>query len=279
MVQPSTPPSRSATPLPDFTHPPLVEVAFAVQYSELSDLSQAHLGRFWDLIRPDFPRVKDKPRLDPMPDPLQAKPTRRPFEIRIGRASPVHRTWFMSADDQRLVQLQPDRFAMNWRGHHDQETTYPRFDNLIQEFDELWGQFQQFCVDSELPTPEVSIIELLYVNRIQASALDDVVSSVGDISLAATEAASEVQGSLRLISPIKGDKETIGALSVAIEPVRGPDGSSQYKMDLAARIRPGSSSWDDLRANFELGRHVIVLSFDELTPEYLHKQWGRRSRQ
>lgn len=109
----SEPQGNRSQGLPEYDEPPLVEVAFAAQFQELKDLSQAEMGLFWQYIYENFPQVQDQPRLGPMSDPIH-QPRRPAFELKLSPASPVHRSWFKSPGDERLVQLQP-RCALSMR--------------------------------------------------------------------------------------------------------------------------------------------------------------------
>lgn len=270
-------PTNGPEDLPEFTSPPLVEVAFAVQFQELHQFSQVDMGLFWNSIRETFPNYKDRPRLDPMPDPIQPK-AHRPFELNIVRASPVDRVWFISSDEQRLVQLQPDRLAMNWRNQENGGDPYPRFDNLVEEFADLWGKFTDFCAARELDSPQASVTELLYVNRIEARSLSDILRPVERFELSLQETPGPLETSVRIVSPIVSAEERLGLLRIVAEPIVLQEQVSTFKMDLAARVSPASSDWTSLRSSFELGRRAIVANFDELTESDLHKAWGRRNR-
>lgn len=270
-------PSNGSEGLPEFTSPPLVEVAFAVQFQELHQFSQVDMGLFWDLIREAFPTYKDRPRLDPMPDPIRPK-GQRPFELNIVRASPVDRVWFISSDEQRLVQLQPDRLVMNWRNQNKDGDAYPRFDNLVEEFAGLWGQFTDFCAAREMDSPQVSVTELLYVNRIDAGSLSEIVRPVEHFELSLPETPGPLETSIRIVSPIVSGEQRVGVLRIVAEPIVLREQVSTFKMDFAARVGPSSSDWMSLLSSFKLGRQAIVDNFDGLTEPYLHEAWGRKIR-
>ena len=52
--------------LPDFESPPLDELVLGVQFSPLPGYSAVFAKDVWGLFRQQFPRVEEKPALDPV---------------------------------------------------------------------------------------------------------------------------------------------------------------------------------------------------------------------
>jgi uncharacterized protein (TIGR04255 family) len=102
-----------------FEQPPLVEVSFGLFYKQPENFRAAHYGAFWSKIKPEFVGVEDRVAVGD----IQAR-----LLTRVD-AFPLPRVWFEHKDHYLLIQLQPDRFYLNWRKLHDGE--YPRYESLL----------------------------------------------------------------------------------------------------------------------------------------------------
>ncbi|MCB9638690.1 MAG: hypothetical protein H6727_07265 [Myxococcales bacterium] len=146
-------PETSST-LNSLNFPPIVEVACGFVFAPL-DLDALDFGLYWNTRSDMYPKKELHPALQEF------------IGIRLG--SPPMRAWFVSEDEQRILQIQSDRFYMNWRRRDGQ---YPRFsDNegnqglkalALEEFE----KFSHFCEEhiQQIPSPmklELSKIDLL----------------------------------------------------------------------------------------------------------------------
>ena len=120
-------------PSPSFAKPPLQEVALAIQFQPqaVDILTSAEFGR---LLAEAFPRQEEQPGRPPMTEdfakPVQGQP---PFRLEVMPALPPYRLWFLSATGARLVQLQADLLALNWRRTVEDvvvDDDYPRYTTL-----------------------------------------------------------------------------------------------------------------------------------------------------
>lgn len=85
--------------LPDFNRPPPVEVALGVQFEPLPQMRQGHVGLFWAEIHDQYPNARDLQPLDPAGETLDGETP--VFTFQISDAPPLHRAWFISADQNR----------------------------------------------------------------------------------------------------------------------------------------------------------------------------------
>jgi len=137
---------------PKLERPPIDEVICGLVFSPL-DLSVLHHGVYWDLRHDDFPRSELHPSIEDEPS------------IMLG--VPPIRTWLISAADDLLIQLQHDRFYMNWRKR---SAEYPRFNDhadvrgLLTRALKEYEQFSAFCKESLSTTPNATRIELAKID-------------------------------------------------------------------------------------------------------------------
>jgi uncharacterized protein (TIGR04255 family) len=153
-----------------FERPPVVEVVCGVQFGALGSFRAAHVGVFWEQIRTEFPAVDEAP---PLSSVIEAQNLQPSMEIAIGLIPPLPRTWFLSEDGHRLIQLQRDRFIYNWRRSSPDDGDYPSYDNVIVEFERLWGAFEKFVAKEKLGELVARQLELAYINVIPFDRIPD----------------------------------------------------------------------------------------------------------
>lgn len=142
-----------STQLEKLDRPPVVEVICGVHFDAL-DLDPVVVGGFWARRYEDFPKHQVHPAIAPRPAVAAVQ-----FQLQLG-AGPL-RTWLLSANEALLVQVQRDRFYLNWRARP--EGSYPRFsgeDGLLQRMLREFDQFDQFCSQVLEQRPVVRRIEL-----------------------------------------------------------------------------------------------------------------------
>ena len=103
----------TSDPLPDFTNPPVIEVALSPLYERLPALSAGYIGTLWSEFRDEFPVTEDQPPLGFPIEPSTLVDSGPRFEMMT--EPPTARTWFLNPAGTELIQVQHDRFAYNWR--------------------------------------------------------------------------------------------------------------------------------------------------------------------
>lgn len=126
--------------------PPIVEVVCGVKFAPVPGLDPIVLGAYWKERAADFPGRQVH------------EPLRDNNEV-VWAVTPLVRFWFVSPSGEFLLQLQHDRFFLNWRRLR--EGTYPRFSDsdgqsgvlsrMLREF-ETFGEFCERTVGAR-PVP------------------------------------------------------------------------------------------------------------------------------
>jgi uncharacterized protein (TIGR04255 family) len=126
-------PTAKAASFPVLEKPPIVEVVCGVQFDPV-DLDPLVLGVYWDSRREEFPQRSLQPAIvDGSGLILGNLPLR---------------SVFVAADEVHVLQIQHDRFFMNWRAVG---KGYPRFSNrggkggLMHHAIEEFGKLSAFC--------------------------------------------------------------------------------------------------------------------------------------
>jgi len=266
----------TATPtnleLVSFDDPPVQEIAFAFQLPD-AQLTVEEIVDIGRALRPSFPVQQLQPAL-----PRMLGPTESPlFSFPVGPSLP--RFWFVSTDGLRLVQVQEDRVAFNWR-RLGREVVYPRYGTLRAEFEEHVERLTETI--PSLKDLHADLCELTYVNELvdeqtaDRVPLDQVLRTVRPIEdaefLPGTDQA-EWQG--RWTIRDEGGDVT-GWLTAAAQPAsRQRDDRPIYLLTMTG-ILPGEvHSRQMVFDRFDLAHEWIVRGFADLTTKEMHDRWGR----
>ena len=97
--------------LPDFDNPPVIETVLGVQFTPLPKFGIPHYGLYWEKIKKAYDHYEVHPPIVSVPD---ERGTDGEFLIDLARG-PNFRCWFIDESNNNLIQLQKDRFILNWR--------------------------------------------------------------------------------------------------------------------------------------------------------------------
>jgi len=273
-------------PLPEFENPPVVEVALAVQFEPIAGLTAPQLGLLWAAhYRKAYPKVEEHAPLDSVIERFGSKgPGHADVRIQMLNKPPTPRCWFLSDEGSELIQVQPDRFAHNWRKTGDADE-YPRYDEHIKKtFIEEVTSFQDYIEEEELGTFAPNQCEVTYVNHIPCGTGWDShgqlaqILSLGELQGADgfLPEAEELRMSGSFVIPREGEAP-LGRLRFSIEPAfRRADSAPIFRLNLVARGRPTDDSIGGVFGFMDIGREWIVRGFAAITTPKMHRIWGRK---
>jgi uncharacterized protein (TIGR04255 family) len=266
-------------PLPEYDNPPVSEVALSIEFTPLMKWRSPHAGLYWGQINREYPQTEAQP---PIPSQIEKfgeafwQKTPLQFQMLTGD---MNRYWFVAAPGTHLIQLQRDRFIVNWRKVRGDEK-YPRYERevrprLVRE----WARFKQFIHDQDLGDIEVQQCEITYINDIVQGEGWNAVSDV--LALFSQWGGTGSSGFLppletMMMSGTFAMPDERGRLHyVAQHVVRQLDNREAVQLRLIARGKPNSSSDDDVLAWMDFGRDWIVRGFTDLTSPLAHEIWKR----
>jgi uncharacterized protein (TIGR04255 family) len=274
---------RPPDDLVSFERPPVNEVAIGVQFSEPVIDDAIALADFWPQVRGDLPRLEKVPALPPAVEEFGARPRSAP-PFQIVTEPPGQRYWFVSSDGTRLVQVQADRFVLNWRQQRGDEP-YPRYVALRREFEKRFQILRQHVPTDKHQLLRADWSDVTYVNYIEAPGRRP-------------NTHAPLSESLRLVAPPRrslpppedqqfqqrsviwtedAPAQPIGRLHItAIPAVRDKDGVPIYVVTLVARARPTAPSLKAMFESLDRGRALVVRTFKEMTTPRMHERWGLR---
>jgi uncharacterized protein (TIGR04255 family) len=239
-----------------FEQPPLIEVSFGLFFKQPENFRAAHFGRFWSKLKSDFPTVEDRVAVGN----IQGRWLTR------ADAFPLPRVWYEHNDHHLLIQLQPDRFYLNWRKLADGK--YPRYETLQSQCFEYFERYRAFLHEEGLGAPELAGTELVYVNRVE---FNDAWTSFSEVGKVFPHLGWNTEPRfLRAPSAVAwhGMFELDAMrLDVDIKSARDPDDAEKrfVQMELRAASQEESSPPKDLKQWFDGANETIVAAFIDLT--------------
>jgi uncharacterized protein (TIGR04255 family) len=265
--------------LPDFSNPPIDEVAIGFQFDRVEGFSDVHAGLYWQRVRETYKKTQTRPRGEmPIEElgtawSLGGLPA---FELLGPNASMANRTWLVTEDDIGLIQIQDNQFIRNWRRR---ESEYPHLDEQIDEFWSAWGEFCQLLSDERFEQPRIRQLEVSYFNWI--SPPESTWFSLSEALVLDIPSLGREPGRLRLAtSYLDHDEQGTpqARFQVEIQPALKDEGGlpvAGYRLVLSYKAPEPTTDRESLNALIRRGREVIVLSFVELTTTEAHRHWGR----
>lgn len=266
-------------PLPSYERPPVTEVVMAAYFAPIMGLHVGHLGLYWELLRDSLPQVQQQPALPPQePENFGPASVGSGFRVELVAAPALPRTWFVSDDGALVVQIQHDRFVLNWR-RVDDATEYPRYPAIRERFESYLGGFLAFLVSQQLDPPSRLAGEVAYVNTIRTGGVwnahaeaDKIFTQWVDASLPNVD-AEDLRFAQRFTFP-NADGEATGRLYIEADPVFiAQSGEPAFNLVLTARGGP-SSDLEDVLDFADTARERIVTCFHAMTTEEMHREWG-----
>lgn len=269
--------ASQAAPLPEFENPPISEVALSIEFSPLEKWRGPHSGLYWAQIQKVYPTTEVHPPLASQIEKFDVA-WQRP-EIRVELASPdLSRFWFLSEDQTRLIQVQRDRFIINWRKVRGDEV-YPRYqDEMRPRLQKEWREFRDFISGNKIGEIAVQQCEVTYVNDIPegqgwttfpeslnlyswwGKGTDGFLPLPERLSSAGSFLMPDQQGRLHFLSQ---------------PAIRNVDQKRLSQLRLTARGKPTSDSDAELFNWMDLAREWVVRAFTDLTSSEAHKLWKR----
>jgi uncharacterized protein (TIGR04255 family) len=243
---------REHEEFPELAQPPIVEVVCGIVFDAVPELDALMLGVYWDERKQEFPRRQLQPALTDEP--------------RFALGTLPMRAFLASGDDQFVLQLQYDRFFMNWRASGE---AYPRFSErhgsrgLLVRMQDEWVKFQDFvqrrCARELIPRRiELSKIDLLQKGRHwkDVEELSRVLPVTGVFQ--GIQRAETRDVNLQFV-----EKAADGIAIVNVATVGDSEGGEAVRVDARFVTDPVPS----IAAAFERGDEVLNQAFFKLIPE------------
>lgn len=272
--------------LPDFERPPIDEVVLSIQFGDVA-LRNVNIGLLWERFKSDYPNVEEQAPINPIFETFGALQAAPPNTIQLMRFDQMGRFWFVSENQNELVQVQRDRFIHNWRSRRP-EDEYPRYEALRTKFESEIVQFEEFIRESKLGSVDINQCEVSYINVIGPdSDGDDPTKNIDKIFTVWREAYSDKyltrsersRFTASFLMQDAPENPPDGRLHVSLMPsLRTHDQAPVLRLTLTARGKPRDESVRAALDWIDKGRETVVRGFASITTKEMHKIWGRKVR-
>lgn len=267
--------------LPHFRNPPVSEVALSVQFDPLPGFRIHHFGLLWNEFKDQFPKVETHPPLDRIIETFQREPVvHAPIQFELVNPYSEPRVWFVEESGNELIQIQRDRFVVNWR-RVKPDDRYPRYPHVRAMLERHYSVFDRFAAEHKLGAIVPNQCEVTYVNQIPPGSVWERHAQVGHVlNVMAPEFNDESLPTPELFrfsaQYLMGDRNApIGRLHLNFQPAFSrADRKPIFSMNLTARGKPMGDGFEGVLKFVDQGRKDIVRGFRALTTEEAHKEWG-----
>ncbi|MCY4632759.1 MAG: TIGR04255 family protein [bacterium] len=267
--------------LPDFAAPPVVETVLGVSFLEVPQLTSTQIVRFWGQhLAEALPSDAERSSYNVPVERFPAPPPREEMSVRLRVEPPPTR--FMFSDDNRLVQIQSDWFAYNWR-KTPARPDYERYEAGRERFQSHLEQFIAF-LDADLQARLQPVqCEITYVNHIALPGPTDGAGPLGAV-------LRDVQPTAGAYLPEPHHAEFSSRYEMHAEDVVGrlhlsartaavdrDSDAPRVVLTLTARGAPPSGDLSGVLRFLDAGRVWIVRGFEDLTTSRMRERWGQKS--
>jgi uncharacterized protein (TIGR04255 family) len=270
--------------LPSFRKPPVSEVAVGVQFPAV--LNPVHLGLYYQRVKARFPKLQVQPPISPSFETFGAAPI-----LAFGVQMPIGlqpRMWFLSEDENSLIQLQSDRLFFNWRGGL-QGSPYPHFEVVYEEFVKAFDQLETLAEAEGITGIVVNQCEVTYVNPLPSANTGVPLSAPEKIFNVWTDARGpewkqpieDLSFTARYRLDDEGGKPfgrltvALSSYSVAPSYSMAPQMSPGFQLEMTARGVPKGTGREGVAAFHDHAHRAIVRCFAAITTPEMHKLWER----
>ena len=264
--------------LPEFEKPPLVEVVCDIQFEPLENLIVPHIGLFWDSIKKDFPQINQFEPILPIFEDFSNPYSKLRREDKIPTLIP--RIWFVQKNQNILIQVQNDRFILNWRKISANDK-YPRYEKVIEKFKIYLEMFRKFLIKNKIGDIKPIQYEMAYVNHIAKGSSWE---SLNDINQLFPDFNWDTKNKEIFLGKIDGINlqtrfelpNQTGRLYIKIQDVFDSNKDHIIALEIKVRGIGTYKSYNSYEKWFDLAHQWIVKSFASITSTNTQKNVWRR---
>ena len=264
----------------EFARPPIDEVVLSVHFQYLNGLLSPHFGEIWQAFKNDqFVQIIEQPPVPPVIETFPNPPIGE-AQLNFSSVPDLPRIWFIQENNNRILQVQRDRFTFNWRKIAGGEK-YPGFSSIFESFEKFYNRFCETITSLGVGLVKPLQYELTYIDQLIEGegwqTLDDL-AHIYNIFLGYQESSSFWSGiesmNLRTSFPVV---DLHGRLHFGISNrVKVPEQKRTLQTDFIARGFPKNPGYS-MEAWFELAHDHISDKFVSVFTENIQESiWGRK---
>ncbi len=250
----------------DFTNPPLQEVSLGVVFQDLS-IPNYLINQTASVFLDEFPRIEEHKELESELEDLTGMPIPK---LRFRTAQiPSIRYWYLSRDNQQLIQIQKNRFNLNWRRGTD-FSTYPKYPNTKVMFQECFDTFCKSLSEVTGLSPIVEQVEISYINHI----IRDADTAKVFTRFSPGGKFDEFAFSYSSIRQLAGSEIPNSRMAVSVFPaILNETNEPIFVFENTVRMRQNATA-AEIDLFFDEARRMIVEEFLESTTSFAQERWG-----
>lgn len=267
-------PKRPAD-LPDFERPPLHEVVVGVQFRPPRGYQQIRAGEVWGLFKDQYPDVEEHPPIPPTFETFGRPQPSQP-NIQVVQGASHDRFWFVSPSKNELLQFQNDRLLHNWRKVESSEEVYPRFEAMIQKFNDELKKLESYFSRLHQQSLDITQCEVSYINHI--SKIDEKTGVFGHSYLVFLNfCESNPDDFFTIFRMVVRDAggAPVGRLICECRTALDSRERELIVFTLTVRGAPKTPTIESGLAFLEFGRKTVVNAFASMTTASAHQAWRR----
>jgi len=255
----------------------LDEVVLGVQFEPAAGYSSVMAKDVWSLFSDEFTQVQEHPAIAPQFE-LFGREGSRPAKpaIRLESAPIRGRLWFISEDENHLIQFQDDRLLLNWR-RRENGAEYPRFEGTSASLVKYLRRLHELFISSFGAGLAINQAEASYINIIPVERFEE----VGDFLQVLNLSDINVEGfNLNFTEAVRDEaQKPFARLHHEFSTGFYRDNSKQkvLRLGLTCRGRPSNTGIEGALEFLTIARGKIVERFSELATEQAERTWGRKS--
>lgn len=226
----------------------------------------------WDIFRTEFPSVVEHSKLMPQFETFGG-PNDGRLNIEFGAPPIGSRLWFISDDENHLLQFQDDRLLLNWRRRPGASNTYPRYERISANFESFLGALSGLF-EREFNSPlAVNQAEITYINTIPIDSGDLISDWLSFLSLDGTSLESL---NLSFSQVLEGGEGNLARMFCELQTGRTADNQNGLRLAFTVRGAPAANEIGATMRFLRMGRANILRRFVELTTAKAQASWGRQ---
>jgi uncharacterized protein (TIGR04255 family) len=261
-----------------FRSPPIDEVLIAVAFAPVPKFQAMSAAELWQESKSQYPQMEERPpviqTLERFDNPSDPQMIEFPTDYR--------RYWLLSADGTRLMQLQRDFFAVNWRKQTGDEV-YPGFEGSVRPmFEEGWSRLVAHIANGLQGEVVPLQCEVTYINMIPKGegwtdfgGLSGVISPwSGKLNCDSLPHPERVALSVTFLRP-----DVKGRVAVAVNPgTRKRDDRDIIRIAITSRVLLDGVSPADLLGHIDGAHDWAGRAFAGMADPEIMRLWGAECR-
>lgn len=259
---------------PKFDSPPVDEVAIGFGFNAISDLDVLDFASLWH----EFEKIGFTSKQVHSPVPTRGSRVFQNVNLQLKAMPDLPRFWFIKDTQEFIIQIQKDKFIVNWRISDEPTGTYISFKKIQQNFWQYSEIFRQWVEKQSGERLKLRNLELTYYNTIpiEHGLAGDTVSGIfKDFQWSEKSILSNMITQMFFEVTLPVEKINAQLFIMGHTAQRVATNADIFRLEMAVVGKNEQefnkrliSSW------YDEAHDQIVHGFVELTTPKMHKEWG-----